>query len=252
MAIAPINGFSARNNYNSAINFGSKNYLDDYEQEQGRTRNSSKLNKMVSVPVGVLLALSPSLLNAHQPSMNVLDSNTDKTEYVVDVAKAQESSGVDALFETEQSKRFLGSEWLASYRIQYYEKFKPTNSSVNQNIVYSAYKYNGSKEYENYVNDVYLVPEGYKSQNDQQAPPKVTHLVFHDLGEGKEFCGLVTCEYFKKGRFIREFAVPEKIANKVIDLMVGDSEYTNRTGIKLIKTKSADTIHPYLDEYEDM
>ncbi len=250
MAIAPINGFSAKSNYNSAVNFGSKNYDDDYDYERSETRNSSKLNKMVSVPVGVLLALSPSLLNAHQPVMNVSDSNVDRIEYVENLADIDEVSDADAVFEAEQQrKKFLGSAFLGNSDIRYYEKFKPVNSETERTMVFAS-TWIGRDS--NGVDGVYLVPKDHNSERSTDAPPKVTHLIFHDLGEGKEFCGLLVYEVIRdkvgnsKGMLEREIVVPEKIANKVIDLMVGDTEFKNNTGIKLIKTKSAATVRPHI------
>lgn len=81
-----------------------------------------------------------------------------------------------------------------------------------------------------------------------EKPPMVVKLIYHNLGEDKEFCGvLVRMEYWgKQYEYLgyKEFEVrlPDEIANEIIGILIGESDIENMTGIKIIETDTPNLI----------
>lgn len=74
-------------------------------------------------------------------------------------------------------------------------------------------------------------------------PALVRRLVYHDLGTGKEFCGIITQfsffdKYGEPRTLEREIRLDDTTAQLMIDFMAGDTEWGNNTGIKFYETKS--------------
>lgn len=95
-----------------------------------------------------------------------------------------------------------------------------------------------------YVDKVSVFPEGYNGVKEGKLLPRVTKLVYHDLGKGKEYCGIIviSTQKLKNGDFKRtteEVRLPNEIAQNLIDFMADDTKMKNRTSISYSKTKSA-------------
>ena len=84
-------------------------------------------------------------------------------------------------------------------------------------------------------------------------PPKVAKLIYHNLGEDKEFCGVLVRKHYW-GKQIKPFEnedlgskefevrLPDEIANEIIDILTGESDLKNMTGIKAIETDTPNLI----------
>lgn len=91
------------------------------------------------------------------------------------------------------------------------------------------------------VSEIYLIEQPYEEYD---GPATVCELIYHDLGSGKEFCGIKVIESItnkKTGKLYvvtRETKIDDASAQKIIDLLAGDSKWTNRTGIEFSETTS--------------
>ncbi len=95
-----------------------------------------------------------------------------------------------------------------------------------------------------YVNKVTLFPEGFKVSEDGVLLPWVQELVYHDLGKGKEFCGVIvrSAKKLQNGKYkemTEEIRLPNEVSQNLINFLADDTQMENRTSISYSKTKSA-------------
>ena len=121
--------------------------------------------------------------------------------------------------------------------------------TVKEKIVYDfkytdiAHKISEVKDKVEYTN--------YKGQREVKSlnPPQVVKLVYHDTGKDSEFCGVVVREnhYTSKGEFYnldKEIMLTDNAANQIIDLLAGDSKWSNKTSIEYSTTTSPNLLPP--------
>lgn len=101
---------------------------------------------------------------------------------------------------------------------------------------------------ENNVRFVYIAPDNFTGEANNEKrniiyPPEVRKLIYHNLGDdNKSFCGVITREdtYNQKGIYIgkkyKETVVPDEIAQKIMDLIANDTQWTNKTDIMFYET----------------
>ena len=87
------------------------------------------------------------------------------------------------------------------------------------------------------------MPQNYKLIDIYTPPPEIETLVYHDLGNGKEFCGIIIKEEVgeknKNKETIRyEVKLDDKSAQKLIDFLAGDTKWKNNSHIEFSETKS--------------
>ena len=93
------------------------------------------------------------------------------------------------------------------------------------------------------VSEIYLIYEPYDKELGNE-PCQVVKLIYHDLGSGKEFCGIKVIESItnkKTGKYYLvsyEVKLDDASAQKIIDLLAGDSKWYNSTGLKFSETTS--------------
>lgn len=91
------------------------------------------------------------------------------------------------------------------------------------------------------VSEIYLIEQPYEEYD---GPATVRELIYHDLGSGKEFCGVKVIESItnkKTGKYYLvsyEVKLDDASAQKIIDLLAGDSKWYNSTGLKFSETTS--------------
>ena len=237
MAILPISSVSFKNT--TPANFTSRrgNDMEGNEFTPSIRRGTTDLAKM---PVVVLLAMTPAMADAKMPKLPELENlpaieiaetqtpETDAMTYII-APKAQE---------TQQSKAPYGWECLKYENIKLAHKFNVKGQEYN--LLFT------SKSKSNDVKFVYIIPTnttGGKEIGD--IPPAVQQLVYHDLGKDKEFCGAIieedlinskTNKY--EGTLRYELKLPDETAQKLLDLLLDNSEFDNKTLVTLKKTNS--------------
>ena len=91
------------------------------------------------------------------------------------------------------------------------------------------------------VSEIYLIEQPYEEYD---GPATVRELIYLDLGSGKEFCGVKVIESItnkKTGKYYLvsyEVKLDDASAQKIIDLLAGDSKWYNSTGLKFSETTS--------------
>lgn len=96
------------------------------------------------------------------------------------------------------------------------------------------------------ITDVFIIRDGQNpSNNPYISPPKVEKLYFHNTGDGKEYYGayIASTHSDKDGNrksFTRsEIKIDNNTAMQIINLVKGNTDWENYTGIRLFETNSS-------------
>ena len=230
MAVLPISSARIQNN---GINFTSKpNRKETKEYEVPK-----KSNNLAKVPLITLLAMSPMV--SQQANASTLE-NRNRIEVV---ANSEEASEAEYMASPQQSGPI--SEVVNPEYIHYKKRFRAEGK--NYTMYYKDItKSKGTKK----VREIYFIPDDYRQKKviefnqEQTRPPKLHHLIYHNIGEDKEFIGAYTYETIKdrgvyKVRY-REIRLPDEVANELTALGSDEKEWEPPHDFKLIAVKSAD------------
>lgn len=245
MAIIPINEVSVRNNYNNTTSFGAKKRDTATENPIHKKSMASK----AAVPVIVLMAMNPSLLNAEEPIKFMPTKNLDVTELLAYQPANTQSTAVlnpeGAIH--NHSHLPLYSEYLTT------ESIKTTKKALGNGAEYHVVLTNCSMhDKTNNVDNVYVIKKGYSCKNSEEHPPIVLELIYHNTNDGKEFGAVKLLEpiidHAKNdancGTMIREVKLDDESAQFIIDFMAGDTKWINKTNIKFSETSSPKLMDP--------
>ena len=247
MAISPISNISVSRIHNNTSFVGRRDNGIDNDME-GQEYQKPKSNKFASVPVAVLIAMTPAMANGTEPIKAIPLDNQAVTELMA----AASTNATDA------STYIMGTEQSSLTPYDYYMKDAnilhsvPTtiNRSKAATLTFEAIARNSK----NTVDFVSLVPKDLtntakrKSQYfDHDDAPTVLQLVYHNLGgngSGDDFCSVRTRQrlYDKDGKqyyMDRDVRITDDAANAIIDLLAGDTKFKNKTGIEFIETKTS-------------
>lgn len=238
-----VSGLDAGFGANRYVNFAGQNSRKNNGDTEGSpveyNRNSNNLAK---VPVIVLMAMLPAMMNAKTPVTNLSEMDEAKTEMVapipIDSEELDEATTIAPDFsnpQNAQKKAPFGVTSLLGQKIYHYDTFM--KDGKKHYIVYSGIS-NGD-----YVSWVSVFPEGFDGVKEKKQLPYVRELVYHDLGKGKEYCGIIviTHQILKNGKsktIKEEVRIPNEVAQNLIDFMAGDTEMKNMSSISYSKTKS--------------
>lgn len=247
MAVLPINEVSVRKNYNNATSFGAKKRNHSEENPMQKKSAASKM----AVPVIVLMAMNPSLLNAEEPIKFMPANNIDATELLAyQPAKAEAAPVLSLDSETHNHSHLpFYSEYLKTASI------KTTRKMLGNGAEYHAVLTNSlMHDKSNNVENVYVIKNGYSCKNQEEHPPVVTELIYHNTNDGKEFCAVKVIEpiidHAKNdencGTMIREIKLDDESAQFIIDFMAGDTKWNNKTYIKFSETSSPRIMEPII------
>lgn len=166
------------------------------------------------VPVVVLMAMSPAMLNAN-PGVDGLQQSDD---------------GRSVVMKNEQFSRYETIRNIESFEINGQKKY----------MVFAATK----SSRPDVVLVVHIVTANNK--NIKGYLPEVEELIYHDLGSPKKnFCSVKI--YYDLGKntkgyhthLIRDERIPDEVANNLLAFLANDTQYKNETRIIATKTKSA-------------
>ena len=204
-----------------------------------------------TVPVVVLMAMNPALLNT-AATKNNLQGEEEHLNMITMVSPSKTVEPEEATYvmspkveETQQAPKKAPYGWELFLQDTIVGVHKGHNGLGDFDMVYT----NEKDDIES-VSDVYIVEkEGWRGEPAKPViaafhPPRVYKLIHHDLGRDKEFCGVVTHEHIidKNGNYVgkyeKEIPLDDETAQKLIDLVLGHSKWKNNTFIKIYKTKS--------------
>ena len=196
------------------------------------------------VPVVVMLAMSPAMLNSSVPEQYMPMNAQELTEVVAQIP-SEDAATVDfrEVQETQQNYP-LGVAFFNRFKIQ--EIIPAVVGGAKANIVFTKpVKIGADKD----VYNVYYIKNSYKDDNSYHEPPKVKELIYHNLGEGKEFLGIKLYESIHKKDgsevgMISELKVDDKTAQYLLDLRTGDTKWNNKTLIDFSVTQSPKVLPP--------
>ncbi len=142
-----------------------------------------------------------------------------------------------AYTQSQQEDAPLGVRYYAGFgKVQEIIKAK-----ANGNDVYLVF-FTTRRDVSSLVNEVHFIDHSYDKESSFNSPPWVQELVYHDLGEGKEFCGIKLYKEVKNkntgevSHVKYEYKLDDDSAQKIIDLISGDSQWTDRTDIEFSET----------------
>ena len=239
-----VSGLGIDLDVNRYVNFAGQNSRkNNGDTESLPVEYNRSSNNLAKVPVIVLMAMSPAMMNAKTPITNLSEMEDAKTEIIapipIDSEELDEMTTVAPDFSkphTAQVKAPFGVDELIGHKIHHYDTFM--KNGKKHYIVYSGI--NNA----DYVNKVSVFPEGFDRVKEKKLLPYVRELVYHDLGKGKEYCGIIviTHQRLKNGNYKtikEEVRIPDNCAQTLIDLLANYSKMENSTSIKYSETKSA-------------
>lgn len=244
MLVMPVSTANAGCRVNNNTNFlGNNNRNLNSNQEEAPVENNLQSSKLAKVPVIVMLAMTPSMLNAKTPLKGIPEIEGAKTEMIATLpAPAKELDKMTAApnFEAPEVQQSPVVHPLAA-------KMFPGDRVLE----FDEFNYKGKKQYmafiahpnhEKYVFEIFIVPEDYKP-NAGMYKPEVSELVYHELGKGKDFAGVILVKTTNLGpskwqEYAEEIRLPNECAQKIIDLLANDSKWTNDTYVKYSDTTS--------------
>lgn len=198
-----------------------------------------------SVPVIVMLAMNPALLNSDAVAKTIQMDPENPIEVVYNLS-------TEAPEAPQQAQRGSYVRAKSSYVKPENVQFSMDFNAEGKN--WTIYYVDGLKkihDYKNYVSDIFLVPQDYEprtlANNDSNCPPRVQKIVYHDIG-ANEFIGVVVTDFkFVNGRKItttREMRVPDEVGNELTALI--SSETNLKPNSKFVNNfeivKSADLL----------
>lgn len=248
MAIAPISPVSFR--YNTAVNFGSHRDNDNEGEEfkPSQRKSTTDLGKM---PVVVLLALTPEMMNAKVPERFAEIGNAPKIEVLNDVSEPEAEVPTYIMApevqEAQQSDYPYGWRCFKAHTIKFVQEGKCPLYSFN--MLFTTAKGSGSGPKE--ITDVFFVPTGENGSSEPLThPPLVREIIYHNTGDGKEFFGVKVVEDIldtngnKTSRMISEVKVDSKTIKTLLNFMTNKLEWKNITDIKYSETTSPKKLSP--------
>ena len=238
-----VSGLGIGLNVNHYVNFAGQNSRKNNGDTEGSpVEYNRRSNILAKVPVVMLMAMSPAMMDAKTPVTNLSEMEEAKTEMVapipIDSEELDEAITIAPDFsnpQNAQKKAPFGVTSLLGHKIHHYDTFM--NNGKKHYIVYSGISN------ADYVNKVSVFPEGFDSVKEKKLLPYVRELVYHDLGKGKEYCGIIviTHQILKNGKsktIKEEVRIPNEVAQNLIDFLADDTKMQNNTSISYSKTKS--------------
>jgi hypothetical protein len=241
MAILPVSSvdFKARSN----VSFARKNDSEGAPADRGMTAPLGK-----TVPVIVLMAMNPALLNS-AATMSNLQGEEENPNLITMAEPAQNFEIDDATYvmqpkveEVQQNYPLNVAYFSQDAKIQ--QIIPCTESGVKGNIVFAKSSTRGKDEE---VQDVYIIRHNYKSKALHGKPPWIVSLNYHNLGGEKDFMGVRVIEQFSDGSYQeREVRLDDDSAQQIVNLLIGKTKWANKTGIGYSETNSPELMRAQL------
>ena len=239
MAVLPINNVSAKAN---SITFTSKPKRDNENKYAGIPERQDS-NSLAKVPVIVMLAMAPMMSDGKKPAQIMPIDNKALTEVLAQApANPMIVENVPQIRELRSGIKAIDEQ----YHIHHI--CNVTGNGQKGRLIFADYNTNDKADKDIYK--IFYVEDRYANKNyGRLNPPHVVGLIYHDLGPGKEFCGIKIHdnrfdEKYNIDTHEYEVRINDEAAQKVIDLLTGDTEWNNVTFIRFEETKSQNLLNP--------
>lgn len=202
----------------------------------------------------MLLAMNAATLNSAIPMMPETD-NPDKIVMLAPEQKADMKSTyvINPMVEqaSQQNDDPYGWHRFKLGKIFYHAPATGNGKDKYDLVFFTTNLY---KKSENGIQEVYLIDRTKPgSKSPIEHPACVYKLIYHDIGKENEYCSVMTTETVLDenrkaiGFAVREIAIDDNTANKILALMSDKSEWINETTIKFETTKSIGVQKPIID-----
>ncbi len=236
MAILPISSVSARQNRSSMVTFSGKS-----EEDSSKIERLPKASAAKAVPVIVLMAMNPGLLNSSGIAKATTLEAEPLTTVMAEASKAHKTGGATYVMNPSEH---IETDGLTPGQQNYFRirqkdivYFKKTGDGG----VLVFEKLNDPKK----VHFVHYLPGDKDFKGGYYDGLMARVLVYHDIGKEKEYCGILTRKYVedsnspKGGYYLdKEYRLCDDVANDLIHFVTDDSEFVNNANFKWMSTDS--------------
>ena len=241
MAITAVSGVKLTDNWYNTTFTGKKKTRKNAGYPQHSNIGS---NALKSVPIIVMLTMTPAELSSGtQPQYAMPVGNL--TEIPVQVP-LKDVSTVDlrTIQAPEEVDYPLDIPFFSTRKVQ--EIVPAIGNDVEASLVLTKPKKQGA---DNDVMHIYYIKHSYKDDNIRHYPPDVRGLVYHNLGEDKEFLGIkiyepIYCSDGTESGMVSEVRLDDKSAQYLLDFRTDDTKWINKTDITFEITDSPKVMSP--------
>lgn len=194
-------------------------------------------NDLAIVPVVLMIAMSPSMLNAKMP-VHIMPMGEEKVSELI----AQPNEEVNDATYVAKPEEFqqdypLGVAYFSEMVIQ--EIMPIRNKNEKANIVLAA----SMNSLPDVVKKVYYIKNSYKNNIPHQEPPYIVRLIYHNLGPDKEYLGVLIHEniYKSNERYTNaykeyEVRLDDETAQYLLDFQANQTKWKNVTNLLYSET----------------
>lgn len=238
MVVMPVSSALSSLRTNSYMSFGGRKDNADSGEENLYANDSRSSANLAKVPVVVLMAMSPAMLNANQPEIKAVQNGL--------APKVEMVQALPTESEMDEAATIAPFEELPEVQQASYDPLNQYEYKRQRVLLHDTFRYNGKKYHlvfvqpEDYkkgiVNVVNLFPDGFKSDS-KHFMPKITEFVVHNV-PGQELWGSVIVRNtvvspdHKITSTYTDMRLPDEQAQKVLDLIQDSSNFSNGTNIK--------------------
>ena len=230
MAVLPISSVSSQTN---AVTFAGKEKRNKDNKFAGIPERQDS-NSLTKVPVIVMLAMAPMMSDGKKPAQIMPIDNKALTEVL-----AQAPANPMIVEQVNDPKQHPYVQRLLHYtssKVQHVQEIK--NNPTKPALIFGT-----MNTYPNSVFYVDYVDQNFVNKTPNAYPPSVVGLVYHDLGEGRDFCSILTMQHTttngKPQTIKRNIRIDDESAQLLIDLLAGDTKWKNSTRLKFYETTSS-------------
>ena len=228
MAVLPVNGLSLKNS--SSLSFEHKKS----EKNAPPVTPPSGSNKGASVPVIVLMAMSPALMNSAAAMQEGMIENGNKIEVVSPAPSSKSDVPTYVMVSPKSVDETAPAQNVTRPWLQPSEKVVYQRSFVANGVKYNIE--GSSKIGDKTITKLLFVPEGFKQVKTtiglKTLPPRFTELVFHDNGNDDDaFLGVVLDHFTSDANgsnprnILYEMRLPSNVGMELFKLLSGEAGY---------------------------
>lgn len=228
MAVLPVNGLSLKNS--SSLSFERKKS----EKNAPPVTPPSGSNKGASVPVIVLMAMSPALMNSAAAMQEGMVENGNKIEVVSPAPSSKSDVPTYVMVSPKSVDETAPAQNVTRPWLQPSEKVVYQRSFVANGVKYNIE--GSSKIGDKTITKLLFVPEGFKQVKTtiglKTLPPRFTELVFHDNGNDDDaFLGVVLDHFTSDANgsnprnILYEMRLPSNVGMELFKLLSGEAGY---------------------------
>ena len=228
MAVLPVSSLSFKNS--NSLSFGKTKH----ENDKSPVTTPPKSHKGAAVPVIVLMAMSPALMNSAAAMGKGELDNGNNIEVVADLPSSKSNAPTYVMVSPKYVEGTAPAQNVTRPWLQPSEKVVYQRSFVANGVKYNIE--GSSKIDDKTITKLLFVPDGFKQVKTtigfKTMPPRFTELVFHDNGNDDDaFLGVVLDHFTsdangsKPRNILYEMRLPSDVGMELFKLLSGEAGY---------------------------